>query len=174
MSRPADSEEPGGRATEPLSCPRCRALFDPSERFCPACGMPLVIDAPSEQPAESAGHERARKIRPQYAEGRLVKVGLARNLAEAELIQGLLLEEGVPSLLQRSRGFDVPDFLAAGPRDIMVPESARPLAAELLQTERDEAPIEDYGGAMARFGLGAAIALSAAALIVLALYLLTT
>jgi len=55
-----------------------------------------------------------------------------RNQAEAELIQGLLLEEGVPSLLQRTRGFDVPDMLAAGPRDVMVPQSGAPTAREVL------------------------------------------
>ena len=48
----------------------------------------------------------------------------ASNLAEAELIQGILLEEGIPSVQRRTRGFDVPDFLAAGPRDILVPEAA--------------------------------------------------
>ena len=56
----------------------------------------------------SAAHARARKIKPQYSEGDLVRVAGARNQAEAELIQGLLLEEGVPSMLRRSRGFDVP------------------------------------------------------------------
>ena len=44
-----------------------------------------------------------------------MRVAGARNQAEAEFIQGMLLEEGVPSLLRRSAGFDVPDFLAAGP-----------------------------------------------------------
>jgi hypothetical protein len=80
--------------------------------------------------------ERARKIKPQYAEGRLVQVAGAQNQAEAEFIQGLLLEEGVPSALQRTRGFDVPDMLAAGPRDVMVPESGYAAAREvLLQAE---------------------------------------
>ncbi len=41
------------------------------------------------------------------------------------MIQGLLLEEGIPSLVRRSGGFDVPDFLAAGPRDIVVAASGR-------------------------------------------------
>jgi hypothetical protein len=59
-----------------------------------------------------------------------------RNQAEAELIQGLLLEEGVPSVLRRSAGFDVPDFLAAGPRDVLVPEAGARTAREvLLQTD---------------------------------------
>jgi hypothetical protein len=75
-------------------------------------------------------------VKPQYTEGKLVKVVGARNQTEAEFIQGLLLEEGVPSMLRRSRGFDVPDFLAAGPRDVMVASSGLPTAREvLLQSE---------------------------------------
>jgi hypothetical protein len=84
------------------------------------------------EPPRSAAHERARKINPVYADGELVRVGWANNLAEAELIQGLLLENGIPSTLRRSMGFDVPDFLAAGPRDIYVPSSGVEAARELL------------------------------------------
>jgi hypothetical protein len=62
-----------------------------------------------------------------------VRVAGGRNQAEAELIQGMLLEEGVPSVLRRSAGFDVPDFLAAGPRDVLVPESGAGVAGDLLQ-----------------------------------------
>ena len=82
----------------------------------------------------SASRERARKVRPQYAEGPLVRVGSARNQAEAELLEGLLLEHGIPSLVRRSGGFDVPDFLASGPRDILVPAAGADLARELLGT----------------------------------------
>ena len=98
--------------------------------------MPLVyagtlgVDAPV-----TARQERARKIKPQFTEGELVKVAAGRHQAEAELIQGLLLEEGVPSML-RSAGFDVPDMLAAGPRDVLVPRSGAEAAREvLLQAE---------------------------------------
>ncbi|HEY2767885.1 MAG TPA: hypothetical protein VGI76_06480 [Solirubrobacteraceae bacterium] len=93
---------------------------------------------------EAAGPERpldelwrrARRIKPQYSEGELVRVAGARNQTEADFIQGLLLEEGIPSLQRRSRGFDVPDFLAAGPRDLLVPASGVPAAREvLLQSE---------------------------------------
>ena len=81
-------------------------------------------------------HERLRKIKPQYTEGELVRVAVARNQAEAEFLQGLLLEEGVPSTTRRARGFDVPDFLAAGPRDVLVAQSAYEAAREvLLQAE---------------------------------------
>ncbi len=69
----------------------------------------------------------------------------ARNQAEAELIQNLLLEEGVPSMLRRSAGFDVPDFLAAGPRDVLVPESGAALARELLQGAGLEEPRRPEG-----------------------------
>ena len=80
----------------------------------------------------SAVQERARKIKPQLSEGPLTKVAGASNQAEAEWIQGLLLEEGVPSMLRRSAGFDVPDMLAAGPRDVLVPRSGAQVAREVL------------------------------------------
>ena len=80
--------------------------------------------------------QRVRKIKPQLSEGELVRVIGASNQAEAEMIQGMLLEEGVPSLLRRARGADVPDFLAAGRRDVLVPASGLLTAREvLLQAE---------------------------------------
>ena len=120
------------RGHEPaLVCPRCAARFDPGERFCPDCRLPLVLYAPGPSPA-SERHDRARKVKPQLTEGALVRVAGAGNQTEGEFIQGLLLEEGVPSMLRRSAGFDVPDFLAAGPRDVMVPMSAAQTAREVL------------------------------------------
>jgi Putative prokaryotic signal transducing protein len=62
----------------------------------------------------------------------LVKVAYASNLAEAELIQGLLRQEQIPSMLRRNGGFDVPDFLAGGARDVLVPVSQADRARELL------------------------------------------
>ena len=120
-----------------LACPRCGDASAGDTPFCPRCGMPLVASegAPLEEPLSEA-HGRARKIDPRYADGRLVRVAGGHNQAEAELIQGLLLEEGVPSMLRRSRGFDVPDMLAAGPRDVMVPASGAAAARDvLLQAE---------------------------------------
>jgi hypothetical protein len=102
--------------------------------------MPLVhpgaesLDAPL-----SDAHGRARKIDPAFTEGDLVRVAGGRNQSEAELIQGLLLEYGVPSILRRSAGFDVPDFLAAGPRDVLVPEAGAETAREVL-LKADMAP----------------------------------
>ena len=116
-----------------LVCPGCSRRYGLDERFCDACGMPLVrAGGTIEEPLDEQ-HERDRKIRPDYTRGELVKVAGGRNQPEAELIQGLLLEEGVPSLLRRTAGFDVPDFLAAGPRDVMVPESGAAAAREVLR-----------------------------------------
>jgi hypothetical protein len=80
----------------------------------------------------SEARERARKVLPRYAEGPLVRVATARHQAEAELLGNILLEEGIPSLIRRSGGFDVPDFLASGPRDILVPAAGAELARDLL------------------------------------------
>ena len=120
-------------SVEPLVCPSCGTTQPLDERFCPDCGMPLVHAGRTgvDEPVTPA-HERARKIKPQYSEGDLVRVVGARHQAEAELVQGLLLEEGIPSMVRRSAGFDVPDMLAAGPRDILVPASGATAAREVL------------------------------------------
>jgi hypothetical protein len=120
-----------------LVCPGCDATADAETRFCPECGLPLVFHGEAGAPAEdyepvSEAHRRARLIKPQLAEGRLTKVAWAHNQPEGEFIQSLLLEEGVPSLLRRAAGFDVPDMLAAGPRDVMVPASGVEVAREAL------------------------------------------
>ena len=74
----------------------------------------------------------------------LVRVAVARNQAEAEFIQGLLREEGIPSILRRTAGFDVPDFLAAGPRDVLVRRSGEMAAREvLMQAEIIGPPTEE-------------------------------
>jgi Putative prokaryotic signal transducing protein len=125
-----------------LACPGCGLAHPAGDGFCSRCGMPLV--RPGAEPLEtplSEAHGRARKINPIYTEGELVRVAGASNQAEAELIQGLLLEEGVPSVLRRTLGFDVPDFLAAGPRDVLVPEAGVDAARELL-LQADLAPTE--------------------------------
>jgi hypothetical protein len=125
---------------EPLACPACGLVDDSGASFCPSCGMPLVRQSgdPLEAPLSDA-HGRARKIDPAFTEGDLVRVAGGRNQAEAELIQGLLLEWGVPSVLRRTAGFDVPDFLAAGPRDVLVPEAGAETAREVL-LQADMAP----------------------------------
>jgi len=75
--------------------------------------------------------------------GDLVKVAFARNQVEGEMLQGLLTEAGIPSILKRSMGFDNPDFLPSGPRDVMVnagtADRARQVLADvLIEDEADE------------------------------------
>ncbi|HEX6229858.1 MAG TPA: DUF2007 domain-containing protein [Solirubrobacterales bacterium] len=65
--------------------------------------------------------------------GRWLKVAYATNEAEAEMIQGLLSEHGIPSMLKRAPGFDVPDFLPAGPRIVLVAEELLEQAREILE-----------------------------------------
>jgi hypothetical protein len=125
--------------------------------------MPLV--RPGAEPLDdplSEAHGRARKIDPLFTEGPLVRVAGGRNQAEAEFIQGLLLEWGVPSVLRRTAGFDVPDFLAAGPRDVLVPEAGAETAREVL-LQADLAPSGSPRGGPSFAVLAAVIGLGGAA-----------
>lgn len=121
-----------------------------------------------EEPLTEA-QERARKVSPQYGEGPLVKVAWANNQPEAELIAGMLLEEGIPSVVKRAGGFDVPDFLAAGPRDVLVAASGADRARDVL------AAVPGGGAAPAPFAgpsvRGVALAMLAIAAVSLALAL---
>ena len=110
--------------------------------------------------------ERARKIQPRCARGETSGSPVAGNLAEAELMQNILLEEGIPSILRRSGGFDVPDFLAAGPRDVMVPASGAETARELLASTGRPRP----SGSRARRSASAAFRLAAALLVFLLVF----
>jgi Putative prokaryotic signal transducing protein len=64
---------------------------------------------------------------------RLVKVAFAPNQMEAEMIQGLLSDHGIESMLKRGPGFDVPEFLTGGPRQVFVLESVAAKAREVLE-----------------------------------------
>lgn len=127
--------------------------------------MPLVPVADADSPPLGDKAERARKILPQLSRGELRRVAVARHLAEAELLQGILLEEGIPSVLRRSGGFDVPDFLAAGPRDVLVPESGVDAARRLLSTEGggerlgEDGPDDSPGGRALRLAAGMLVVL---------------
>ncbi len=161
-------------ASEPLTCPRCALSHSLEERFCRNCGMPLVYAGSGAEEPVTDAHGRARKIKPRYTEGELVRVAGGRNQAEAELIQGILLEEGIPSILRRTRGFDVPDFLAAGPRDVMVPAAGYEAAREMLADAEMLAPPPDGSlpgiGSPARLAAWVLAAALAAALLVWLLY----
>ena len=51
----------------------------------------------------------------------------------ALLMEGVLKDAGIPSLIQRAAGFDALDFLAAGPRDVLVPGSVVEEARQVLE-----------------------------------------
>jgi hypothetical protein len=169
-----------GSEAQPLACPNCARKYPLSERFCERCGMPLVYVGRGEEQPITEEHERARKVKPQFVGGDLVKAGWARNQAEGELIQGILLEEGIPSVQRRTRGFDVPDFLAGGPRDILVPQAALEAAKELLADQRVEPgaevapPLAGSGSSAGRLAAGILIALVGAFALVWLLYQLAT
>jgi hypothetical protein len=156
---------------EQLVCPSCGAKYASEERVCSACGLPLTFGPRAHGDMEiSERHRIARKIKPQLSEGRLVRIAGARNQVEGEFIQSMLLEEGVPSVLRRSAGFDVPDFLAAGPRDVLVPESGVPTAREvLLQAELVSAEPARPPVAPARLLVGLLVALVVGAVLVWAI-----
>ncbi len=156
------------KVSQPLHCVACGRAFSSDERFCPKCGLPLTLEGERKPEEPSDLHVRARKIKPHLAEGKLVRVAGARNQAEAEFIQSLLLEEGVPSIVRRSAGFDVPDFLAAGPRDVLVPVSGLSTARQVLLQAELVSPAGPPGGGTSptRLLLALIVALALGALVV--------
>ena len=62
-----------------------------------------------------------------------MKVAAAPDESVALLMDGVLKDAGIPSLIQRAAGFDAPDFLAAGPRDVLVPGSLVEVAKQVLE-----------------------------------------
>ncbi|MFL5822448.1 MAG: hypothetical protein ACJ764_03295 [Solirubrobacteraceae bacterium] len=120
-------------------------------------------------PTIGAGPVSKPRSKPRERAVDLVRVAVARNQAEAEFIQALLLEERIPSVLRRTAGFDVPDFLSAGPRDILVSRSAELdarevlLQAELISDDPDaQRPVVLPG----RLAIGLLLALAVGALVV--------
>jgi hypothetical protein len=65
----------------------------------------------------------------------LVKVAYAHDQMEAEFLQSLLREADVGSVVRRAPGFDVPEFLAAGPRHVLVAASDVPVAQDVLRQD---------------------------------------
>lgn len=77
-----------------------------------------------------------------------VRVAVARHQPEGELLLSLLREAEIPAYYGRTRGFDVPDMLAAGPRDILVPAHLESDARAVLQPvleDIDDQNDEDSG-----------------------------
>jgi hypothetical protein len=99
----------------------------------------------------------------------LVKVAYASDEAEAELLQGLLRTADVNSVVRRAPGFDVPDFLAAGPRDVLVAASDVPAARDILRevdTGEPRPPLRSGADRPRRVLAGLLIAAALVALVV--------
>jgi hypothetical protein len=62
-----------------------------------------------------------------------VKIGSAPNESMAQMMEQLLRSAGIPVLVRRPASFDVPDFLAAGPRDVLVPGERHSEASEIVE-----------------------------------------
>jgi hypothetical protein len=119
-------------AVEALVCPSCGSVHPADERFCAGCGMPLVHGGASATAVLDERQQRARKIKPQYSEGEFVCAAVAHNQVEAEFVRGMLLEEGIASVVLRPSGFDMLDLIAGGSFQIMVAASGAATAAEVL------------------------------------------
>ena len=66
-------------------------------------------------------------------EERWVKVAAAPDESVALLMDGVLKDAGIPSLIRRAAGFDAPEFLSAGPRDVLVPGALVEEAKQVLE-----------------------------------------
>jgi hypothetical protein len=88
---------------------------------------------------------REREPRPPPMEWRAV--AWARHQPEAEMLAGILRDNGIPVFFRRSLGADVPDYLAAGARVLLVPAD-RALEAHALLDPQEPPPSDDeaYGG----------------------------
>jgi hypothetical protein len=106
-------QEAGAQAAE-AGAALARALTEPS----PVPDLPRVATSAPLGAPEPDGATR---------------VAVAANQAEAELLQGVLADAGIPSNWRRTGG-DLPELLAAGYREIYVPAGAAEEAQALLAT----------------------------------------
>ncbi|HEX2129694.1 MAG TPA: DUF2007 domain-containing protein [Solirubrobacterales bacterium] len=163
MSTEDHTNGDAGRAgtVEPLACPRCARRFPLTERFCSDCEMPLVYVGRREEEPITDPEMRARRVRPEYASGALVKVASASSHAEAELIVGILLDQGIPA---RTADDLASSVFPTSSRAILVPESAYETARGLVAdtAEHAVAPTQT-GSAAKRLAIGMLVALGAGA-----------
>ena len=82
-------------------------------------------------------------MNPSGSGDEFVKVARAQNQPEAEFLQGILQDADIPALVRRAPGADVPDFLAAGARDVLVPASMAEDARDALFPERHDPAAHD-------------------------------
>ena len=71
-------------------------------------------------------------------------VAVAQHQPEAELLANMLAEIEVPVMIRRA-SMDVPDMLAAGPRELLVPAD-REIEARALLDPLPEEPVDGDAG----------------------------
>jgi hypothetical protein len=157
-----------------------RALGDLGEQAAEAgAALARALTEPSAVP-DSPQSATAAPVGDVQPDG-TVRVAVAANQAEAELLQGVLTDAGIPSNWRRTGG-DLPELLAAGYREIYVPEAAAGEAQALLATleapdsEHDAAPTRRIGlerTGLRLFGKAAVVVFVAAILVGVVLGLVT-
>ena len=163
MSSEDHTNGDAGRAgtVEPLACPTCARRFPLTERFCTDCQTPLVyVGRGGEEPITDP-EMRAQRVRPEYASGELVKVAVASSAAEADLIVGILLDQGIPARTAN----ELASVFPTSARDILVPESAYEAARALVADtgEHQMAPVPPARAAVRlAIGMTAGLAIGAA------------
>lgn len=80
------------------------------------------------------------KVRPEYTHGDPVTVTTVGHVAEGEMLRGMLLEEGIPSMVRPAQAFAIPQALGTGPHEVLVPESAYEAAYQLVHGELPQRP----------------------------------
>lgn len=80
-----------------------------------------------------------RTRRPRAEATSWVPVAFARHQPEAEMLAGLLAELEIPVVVRRTT-IDVPDMLAGGPRELLVPADRALEARALLDPQEPIAP----------------------------------
>jgi hypothetical protein len=68
---------------------------------------------------------------------RWVRVATALHQPEAEMLEGILRDLGIPVMVRRAT-IDVPEMLAGGPRAVMVPAEHEADARAALTPEADD------------------------------------
>jgi hypothetical protein len=119
-----------------------RTLADVGRQSAEAgASLAYVLTAPRPAAAPAAPPPRAVPAEPMRIQQvkNAVKVATTGNLAECELLQGMLADAGIPSSWRRA-GMDIPELLAAGDRDIFVPPAAAEEARVVLAVVTDASP----------------------------------
>lgn len=75
---------------------------------------------------------------------KMVRVAVVQNEPEEQLLLAMLHDAGIPARAARTGGFHSPEMMAAGPRDILVPEHFELDARSVVQPIADDIRMRDY------------------------------